>query len=86
MGWKGSGERARGMGRDRMWLAFEHEVLRDESREGVMERDLGQVLAVPEDRLMQVTTSGVFWQGNGRQEGLWGGMVQASVSLGGAPR
>lgn len=52
-------------------LPLEHEVLRDEGGEGVMGRDLQQVLAIPEGRLMQVTTSRVSdrvmggWVGSG---------------------
>ena len=64
-----------------MWLAFEHEVLRDESWEGVMERDLGQVLAVPEDRLMQVTTSGFSGKGMGGRMGFGVGWYRPVLAL-----
>lgn len=67
-------------------LRLEHEVLRDAGGEGATERDLPQVWAVPQDRPMQVTTSGGFQQGDGSRVGSWWGWgVQASVSLGGAP-
>ena len=49
-------------------------------RGGVTERDWA-VSTVPEDRLMQVTMTGAFWQGDRGLDGLWGGMVQPVLAL-----
>ena len=46
----------------------------------VTERDWA-VSTVPEDRLMQVTMTGAFWQGDRGLDGLWGGMVQPVLAL-----